>query len=267
MIFNITNGGGGLFVSVIRIINGFPNTLVTAVGTNVSYSAVTDSLGNCNILVLRKDIYTVNVCSSSKTVDISRSGMVVTLNPVPDDLYDTLTYIQSSGTQYIDTRVTPDRNTRVYIDFQLTTVEACGIFGCRDSATNKNNTLLIDSGGKWNSGYNTANSISSLTADTNRHVLAKFLDITSLDNTPILNGSYGSFTCSYNGLLFAYRNAGSVTGRSKMKLYRAIIWNLNEAPLRDFHPAQRKSDSVYGLYDTVTETFYTNDGTGSFTGE
>ena len=31
-------------------------------------------------------------------------------------------------------------------------------------------------------------------------------------------------------------------------------------------PAKRKSDNVIGLYDMVSRQFFTNSGTGSFTG-
>jgi hypothetical protein len=33
---------------------------------------------------------------------------------------------------------------------------------------------------------------------------------------------------------------------------------------RNFIPARRNSDGVLGMYDTVTNTFFTNSGTGEF---
>ena len=42
---------------------------------------------------------------------------------------------------------------------------------------------------------------------------------------------------------------------------------MHEGPLvvRDFIPAMRKADGVIGLYDVVTQGFYTNVGSGLFT--
>ena len=41
------------------------------------------------------------------------------------------------------------------------------------------------------------------------------------------------------------------------------IWN-NDSLVRDFVPCYRKSDSVIGLYDLVSQTFFINQGSGSF---
>lgn len=50
-----------------------------------------------------------------------------------------------------------------------------------------------------------------------------------------------------------------------MKLYYLKMYT-NGALVRDFVPAKRESDGAYGLYDNVTETFFANEGTGAFTG-
>lgn len=40
----------------------------------------------------------------------------------------------------------------------------------------------------------------------------------------------------------------------------------NDVMLLDMLPAMRDSDNVLGMYDLVNDVFYTNDGTGVFTG-
>ena len=52
-----------------------------------------------------------------------------------------------------------------------------------------------------------------------------------------------------------------------LKLYNPRIDGkmMNFTTIRDFVPCYRKSDSVIGLYELYTGTFYTNDGTGTFT--
>lgn len=49
------------------------------------------------------------------------------------------------------------------------------------------------------------------------------------------------------------------------RLYSLVIKNATtDALIRDFVPCYRKSDNEAGLYDLVTNTFYTNAGSGSF---
>jgi len=47
------------------------------------------------------------------------------------------------------------------------------------------------------------------------------------------------------------------------RIYYAKIYYAGTI-VRDFIPARRNSDNVLGMYDTVTNTFFTNDGTGTF---
>ena len=56
---------------------------------------------------------------------------------------------------------------------------------------------------------------------------------------------------------------GSSDSNFKGKIYEATIKN-NENIVGHFIPARRDSDSVLGMYDTVTNTFFTNAGTGEF---
>lgn len=51
---------------------------------------------------------------------------------------------------------------------------------------------------------------------------------------------------------------------SKAKLYSAKLYDENNTLIRDFIPCYRKSDNVIGLYDIVNNRFYTNAGTGTF---
>ena len=72
--------------------------------------------------------------------------------------------------------------------------------------------------------------------------------IPSLDEVDIFRGVYGG-TAYYTG-------AGNV---------RKAIIRKNGNPVFYGIPCRRKSDSVLGLYDVVSGTFFTNSGSGSFT--
>ena len=255
--------GGGSSSSFIHVLNGMPNRTITATGTN-TYSAISNQRGECYIQVT-PDTYSVNLGNATVSVSVS-SGKVVDVSAVPDT-YNTLNYIQSSGSQYIDTGITPDQNTWLYLDAQITSLVAGGLFGARQAYNSRSYVIVSDSDGKWNSGYYTDRGISSINADTNRHLWMKQGQLTILDGTPILYSASGTFTCPSPAILFGYRNGGTISGREvNTKVFRAILWDNGSTLQRDFIPVQRKSDSVYGLYDTVSNTLYVNAGSGAFIG-
>ena len=49
-----------------------------------------------------------------------------------------------------------------------------------------------------------------------------------------------------------------------MKIYGVELFE-DSVLVRKLIPAKRKSDNVLGMYDMVTEKFFTNAGTGTFT--
>ena len=63
------------------------------------------------------------------------------------------------------------------------------------------------------------------------------------------------------GLFARYR--GYTDNRSQIKLYSLQRYKQGVLTL-NLVPCYRVSDGVIGLYDTVSETFFTNAGTGTF---
>lgn len=67
---------------------------------------------------------------------------------------------------------------------------------------------------------------------------------------------------SFKQLLFAYRtNAYYFNG----KIYYFKWLDSNNELKLDLVPCYRKADNEIGMYDTVNDTFFTNQGTGTFT--
>ena len=65
--------------------------------------------------------------------------------------------------------------------------------------------------------------------------------------------------------LFARKGNGTdVNAYCYYKMFRCKIFDKSNILQKDFVPALRASDSKPGLYDLVTDTFYTNSGTGEF---
>ena len=189
--------------------------------------------------------------------------------------YDELEYIESTGTQYIDTGVTITPTMAVEADVQVTVIEKqARIFGnARDSSAGYLSfalylngwtqsqwaTAMQDDGGDWVT--------SSVIADTNRHVHK--LDCTGnrkykLDGVDKGN-AHPTVTKSTDGSLYIFANHGatSVTGYAQMRLYSCKIYNSGNVA-HDYVPARRHSDCALGLYDTETDVFHPNAGTGKF---
>jgi hypothetical protein len=71
-----------------------------------------------------------------------------------------------------------------------------------------------------------------------------------------------AFTTAKTITLFA-RWDGSNFSKGKSAIYSFRMWD-NNVLVRNFIPA-KNSSNVVGMYDTVSKTFFTNAGSGSFT--
>ena len=87
------------------------------------------------------------------------------------------------------------------------------------------------------------------------------------DGTKVLDMSNSSiFTSNLNVYIFACNNNGSVAfsdGYGTLDIYEMKM-SRGGVLLRHFIPCYRKSDSEVGLYDLVSGTFFTNQGSGEF---
>lgn len=177
--------------------------------------------------------------------------------------YSQLRYIQSSGTQYIDTGFKPNNNTRVVMDVQAVgTSGTYFAFGARESNASKSFCFFHYEG--WSADYQ---------SNTQRKTVAgiNYTDRMQIDfdkTTCTVNGKSVSFTaatfqCPVTMHLFAVNTNGTISGMIAAKLFACKIYD-NGTLVRDFVPAMDSSGTV-GLYDLVNNTFYANAGTGSFT--
>ena len=152
-----------------------------------------------------------------------------------------LAYIQSSGTQYIDTGFKPNQSTRV-----IAVVDADGsdcIFGTADGYGSKMYSFIGIGSNSFRSDYgNTLDSVNlSDGVLASPFKIDKNENITSVNGTVLLTSTPNTFQCSYPLLIFAFNN------------------------VRDFVPCINASGEI-GLFDLVNRQFYGNAGTGTFTG-
>ena len=185
------------------------------------------------------------------------------VGPLPDG-YTELEYIQSTGTQYINTGVQPNQNTRVTATAFLTPSDVgTWLFGARNAASDSTFGFLTYENA-YRSDYNT---------DQNKTIPAAYSDPFEIDknkNQTQINGeteatsSVGTFQCNYPLILFANNTGGSISGGGSGKIYQLSIYD-NGTMARMFIPCINP-DGEIGLYDAANGQFYGNSGTGVFIG-
>lgn len=172
--------------------------------------------------------------------------------------YTKLGYIQSDGSQYIDTGFIPDENTKVIMDFQLTaagTGNRC-LFGVEGQYSFR----WFGSNSVFRSNGASGSDFSSGPKALGRHTVVKTATETTLDDTYSVTTTAGTVTLSL--YLLAQHNAAKVANYAPAKLYSCKIYD-NGTLVRDFIPAKNTA-GVAGLWDDVNSVFYTDAAGGSF---
>ncbi len=188
--------------------------------------------------------------------------------------YTQVDYIQSSGTQYIDTGVYATENIGFEARIKMTKyVFEGGVFASSNSSSNNHFVLQTIDNGQLNlyitSNGNTYPRYTYQTNDTsNFHDISYnidnlnkgFLDGEQLtqNNNRLTTVTGSTFT------LFARKFVTSVSRYGYCQIKNFKIYD-NNVLVRDYIPCYRNSDNEVGLYDLVNNVFYTNQGTGSFT--
>ena len=172
--------------------------------------------------------------------------------------YQRLVSITSTGTQYIQTGMKPTSTTTVEMDFNTGPyANDTTFFG--QSWGNSQYLFIKQSNAYKFYGANTQVSALHNNEDAHLSITAEdklILDFgTTTTTTPI---SRTTSTSAFN--IFADSSGGH---KGSWTLYSMKIWT-DGVLMRDYVPAERKSDGVIGLYDRANDVFYTNSGTDAF---
>ena len=191
-----------------------------------------------------------------------------------------LEYLQSSGSQYIDTGIIIQSNyERVVTKVNALNVDSpsgcsfgsqnddsrdCTIVPWKSSNTNPFGYLAI--GTSW---YVPSGS-SSNPLNTSLNTIYE-MDVTA-DNgrysgtycgTAISGNYYGTLNNGISIVIFGFKRNTYVT-KGSAKIYYFMLYTAPDTLAFNGIPARRNSDGVLGMYDTITGTFFTNAGTGTF---
>lgn len=168
--------------------------------------------------------------------------------------YKRVEYLESTGTQYIDTGIKPTISQKYEIKYSVSDITTNQvIFGTRTSgifqtSTNQIYLNINDNKKRFFAGnIVTENDIQ--------------INIIQTDIFTANSGNYDS-TGTKNFFIFALNNIDTPAALVTARIYSFKIYD-NDVLVRDYIPVLNENN-VAGLYDLVNKQFYGNSGTGSF---
>lgn len=186
--------------------------------------------------------------------------------------YTPLTYIESTGTQYINANL-PGYTDGFKVELKYNFSDNRSnqfLWGAEgNSPYNRNyfkrSSMTILEVGAYN--YNTTNYYTFV--GTDYEAIVKTLK--NIEQSLTINGTETWSTTSYisqdrtslTPFIFALNARGNASEYSYMKLYYIKFYDKDNTLLRDFIPVL-DSNNVPCLYDNVSQSFFYNEGTGTF---
>ena len=181
--------------------------------------------------------------------------------------YTPLEYIESTGTQYINTGIMtsgPGLSTEVKLELTTNSKAEQAIIGCANGGRyevyfhGEEIGLYHNNGETWQGAVFVAQYYPNV-------IYTLKGKMTDSSITQEINGVQSSYTGVISQLSEAEVTLFRHNSRYAMsaKAYYVKIWQ-NDILVRNFIPARRDSDGVLGMYDTISNTFFTNAGTGEF---
>lgn len=258
----------------------------------ISYSAGVSS-SNSNISWTGKTAIGVDYSPSLQKVAYAFIGGVIDLNETSIEVNSKVwfkyggkitavnnnnLYLQSSGTQYINTGIIPSNNIGFDSDYEtandIATTNYGAIFGTRVSGSSSNFQLTSYTSdasllGAFRFG-DSANSVSAgMVKNTRQQVSFRNLVFTNASGTTYTLNTY-SWANGNPILLYAFNDNGSAGGKATAKIYRQKFYD-GDTLIRDFVPVKQGmvignfTVPANGMWDLVNQEYYSNFGTGDFT--
>lgn len=184
---------------------------------------------------------------------------------LPDE-YQEVEYIQSSGTQYINTRYYANGNSQYRVKFSDGTTSGV-LFGAYNTGWTTGNGYYHTNATNYYEYFHYYANDAMPFRGSNTNTYDLYIDKGTVykDGVQQYSISTKTFTLNYPTYLFAGNWAGSrVEQPVSCKLYYFQILEYG-TKIHDYVPCYRKVDGVIGLYDLVENEFITNAGSGTFT--
>lgn len=181
--------------------------------------------------------------------------------------YQQVEYLESSGTQYIDTGIIPSEVDNIYIKFKNTASTQGYLIGAAGGGFYNYvgvHNAFPGYGENWG-GQNQFIGFGIPVDTSNIHTI-----IADLTSTPkfYFDGELKATQIEYATISSTYTlkiNEKVFNSNTRCSArYYSVKLSKSGSFIRYLIPARRLSDNVLGMYDTVTNTFLTNQGTGTF---
>ena len=189
--------------------------------------------------------------------------------------YQEVEYLENSGTQRIDTKLVPTASTSIDITYQALEIKNSQyILGSRIDQSARVDYAFNGSSSStyWDIRLNgVARVMSGASRTTHKYRSNVQISsgngtwtLTDLDTSKEYNLTLtgNTVSASANLFLFAYNKYDGNT-HANLRIFACKIYE-SGVLIRNYVPCYRKNDNVAGLYDLVTNEFYTNVGTGEF---
>lgn len=191
-----------------------------------------------------------------------------------DSAYERLEYIESTGTQYINTGISGNTVLRKIETYHyLTTSKTSQIlFGNNQyylfyrewDTTRPYYGVYVPGSGYVQTSILMSPGYTYSYVELRPDGTLEFL-VDKDGVTQVKTGTHtNTYNNAYNHYLFGYNNNGPMGYDVPCRMYMFRVYGENNVLIRDFIPCKRKSDNVLGLFDSVNKVFYTNAGSGTF---
>ena len=177
--------------------------------------------------------------------------------------YQKVAYIESSGTQYINTNYTPNSNTKYKLTMKFNELGTISYLISARS-TNYRNDLYLATSNKLSVGYGNEYKNSDFIVEKDiKYNIVSDKNLLYVNKNLVWTSTEQEFINTVKAVIFARNYNDEIGSFISAKLYSCKIYE-NDILVRNFIPCFRKEDNEVGLYDTVNKEFYTNAGTGTF---
>ena len=187
--------------------------------------------------------------------------------------YQVLKYLESSGTQAIDTGIKYADDTCLYTQMQVLNNNTGGHIGAIDQCSDNTNDRFhfrVDNSTFWAyaAHLESGSAVTSVGDGWNQWFIDKINNRLSKNGSYaalLALGAYGTADDSHSTIWLFGRNSNNPSYRqyATVRLSLTAIFH-DESLERQLIPCRRLSDNELGMYDLVHREFLTNIGTGSF---
>lgn len=187
--------------------------------------------------------------------------------------YLKLQYIESTGTQWIDTLITAKTNTKIEIRVLVKSINDDYIVGARRDSGDTRFYLLHSNNSKgwavtkdrWDGGsFVRSSSQTNRWYDIKTECLSAGCTLQVDDGSVISSSVSSSPNYGLNIYAFGCNNRGTASPSPSGTSIAYLKIEQDNVLVRDFVPCKRLSDGAIGMYDLVSQSFFGNAGTGEF---